>query len=259
MAQRSQRHPLRSLRLDEFIAEFAERDAEYAERNYLFTAFERTAVAFNISETMSIIPKLSFSLNRRDEVPNQELAADIVKRRDDQAVNDLVCDLLNMNKGIRYDCIKVLYEIGYKDPKLIAEYLYVFLELLGGKDNRLQWGGMTAMACIVRVLPDEIFAALPKIIRAADKGSVITRDQCVNILISLSATDKYADRTFPLLLEQMMTCPTNQLPMYAENAVPVVNAANRDAFVKVLSLRLDGIEKESGRKRVEKVIKKVGK
>lgn len=208
---------------------------------------------------MNIIAKLATSLNRRDEVPNQELAAEIVKSGDDQAVNDLVCDLLNSNKGIRYDCIKVLYEIGYADPKLIAEYLNVFLEILGGKDNRLQWGAMTALGCIVHERPDEIFAALPKIIDAADKGSVITRDHCVNILISLSALDKYADEAFPLLLEQMMCCPTNQLAMYAERALPVVNARNDDALVRVLLLRLGGMQKESQRKRVEKVIKKLQK
>lgn len=57
----------------------------------------------------------------------------------------------------------------------------------------------------------------------------------------------------------MMTCPTNQLPMYAENAIPIVNAANRGAFVRVLASRLDEIEKESKRSRVQKVIKKVSR
>ena len=208
---------------------------------------------------MSIIPKLATSLNRRDEVPNQELAAEILKSKDATAVSELVENLGNKNKGIRYDCIKVLYEIGYVEPKLIAEHIAAFLSLLTSKDNRLQWGGMTSLGCIVSQRPAEIFAALPKIIDAADKGSVITRDHCVNILISLSAIDKYAKKTFPLLLEQMMGCPTNQLPMYAERAVPAVNASTRDAFVKVLSSRLDGIERESGRKRVEKAINKVQK
>ena len=208
---------------------------------------------------MSIIPKLATSLNRRDEVPNQELAAEIVERKDKAAVTELVENLANKNKGIRNDCIKTLYEVGYAEPKLIAPHMAAFLALLTSKDNRLQWGAMTALGCIVRERPAEIFAALPKIIDAADKGSVITRDHCVNILISLSSIAKYSDKTFPLLLEQMMGCPTNQLPMYAERAIPAVNAGNRYAFVKVLSSRLDGIERESGRKRVEKVIKKVTK
>lgn len=208
---------------------------------------------------MSIIPKLSFSLNRRDEVPNQALAADIVKRGDKAAVTELVENLANKTKGIRYDCIKVLYEVGYVDPKLIAPYATAFLDLLTSKDNRLQWGAMYALGCVVKVKPDDIFAALPKIIDAANRGSVITRDGCVRILITLCKSTKYRDVAFSHLLEQLASCPTNQLPMYAEEALSVINANNKDRFVKVLSSRLNDIEKDSKRKRVEKVIKKLSR
>ena len=206
---------------------------------------------------MSIIPKLATSLNRRDEVPNQELAAEIVKLGNLAAIAELIENLANKNKSIRHDCIKTLYEIGYSKPKLISEHINAFLLLLNGNDNRMQWGAMTALGCIAGDRPGEIFAALPTIIDAADRGSVITRDHCVNILITLSANTKYADKTFPLLVEQLLGCPTNQLPMYAENAMPVVGAPNKDRFVQVLASRLDDMERKSGRKRVEKVIKKM--
>ena len=49
---------------------------------------------------MSIIPKLATSLDRRDEVPNQELAAEIVRGEDIAAVGELVENLKNKNKGI---------------------------------------------------------------------------------------------------------------------------------------------------------------
>ena len=208
---------------------------------------------------MSIIPKLATSLNRRDEVPNQELAAEIVRASDAAAVAELVENLANKNKNIRNDCIKVLYEIGYYEPKLISGHIASFLKLLDSKDNRLQWGSMTALGSVVRERPDEVFAALAKIIDAADRGTVITRDNCVNILISLSAIKKYASQTFPVLLEQLMTCPTNQIPMYAEHTQVLINTTNKDAFVKVLSSRLNEIEKESKRKRVERVITKFEK
>ncbi|HRI04440.1 MAG TPA: hypothetical protein PLL77_11920 [Pyrinomonadaceae bacterium] len=208
---------------------------------------------------MSIIPKLATSLNRRDEVPNQELAAGIVKSKDVAAVGELVENLSNKNKGIRNDCIKVLYEIGYVEPKLIGDHMSAFIALLTSKDNRLQWGAMYALGCVVKERPADIFVALPHIIDAADRGSVITRDGCVNILISLAAIAKYAPEAFSLLLKQMLTCPTNQLPMYAERALPIINATNRDGFIQLLTTRLDEIEKESGRKRVEKVIKKITK
>ncbi|MEO8648688.1 MAG: hypothetical protein ABI539_05940 [Acidobacteriota bacterium] len=198
-------------------------------------------------------------MNRRDEVPNQELAAVVIGDSDKDAVAELVENLYNKNKGIRFDCIKVLYEVGYVNPKLIESHIQVFLDLLESKDNRLQWGAMTAIRCLVSEKPAGIFLALPKIIDAANKGSVISRDHCVNILIGLSAMPSYAHQTFPLLLEQMLRCPTNQLPMYAEKALPVVNSENREHFMKVLNSRLSEIEKESGRKRIEEVLKKVSK
>ena len=208
---------------------------------------------------MTIINKLACSLGRRDEVPNQELAQQILKSKNKKAVSELVENLANKNKGIRYDCIKVLYEVGYERPKLIAGHHSKFLDLLNSKDNRLQWGAMTALGCVVNEKPAAIFAALPKIIAAADRGSVITRDHCVNILIALSSDKKYAADTFPELLKQLATSPVNQLPMYAERSISVVSDFNRGQFLTVLDSRAGELEKESQRKRIEKVLKKVAK
>jgi predicted AlkP superfamily phosphohydrolase/phosphomutase len=49
----------------------------------------------------------------------------------------------------------------------------------------------------------------------------------------------------------------NQLPMYAKRAVTIINENNKKLFVKTLTSRLNDIEKENKRKRIEKVIKKV--
>jgi hypothetical protein len=206
---------------------------------------------------MSIIPKLATSLGRRDELPNQELAASIVRQTDAAAISELVDNLTGKNKGIRHDCIKVLYEIGYADPRMIAEYLNAFLGLLDSKDNRLQWGGMTAVGCIAKIDPKGVFKHLPTIIAAADKGSVITRDHCVNILIELLASPTYANEACAQLERQLTSCPTNQLAMYAERAAPAIPAHRRDAFLELLTSRLDDLPKDSLRKRVEKVIRKM--
>ncbi len=44
--------------------------------------------------------------------------------------------------------------------------------------------------------------------------------------------------------------------MYAEKAIPVINDKNKTLFIKTLASRLNDIEKDTKRKRVEKVIKK---
>ena len=207
---------------------------------------------------MSVINQLASSLGRNDEVPNQELAAKIAKKKDKEAVGELIHLLDDKNKGIQNDCIKVLYEIGAINPSLITRHAKVFFDLLHHRNNRLQWGAMTAIATIAPYDPKLVFGSLAKIIDAADKGSVITRDQAVMVLIALCSDERYADKAFDLLNEQLLKSPVNQLPMYAERAAPVVSDKNRALFIKSLSSRLDEIEQDSKRIRIEKVIKKVG-
>lgn len=208
---------------------------------------------------ISIINELASSLNRRDEIPNQELAAKIAASKDPQAVKELVDNLQAKSKDIQNDCIKVLYEIGAIEPKLIVEYAPEFLELLKHKNNRLQWGGMAALDSIALENPTFIYESIPAIFDAVAKGSVITMDGAVNILIKLCGIPAFQENVFVFLIELMRKSPTNQLPMYAERAMPIVTTGNKALFVSVLSGRLHEIEKESKRKRVEKVIQKIQK
>jgi hypothetical protein len=151
----------------------------------------------------------------------------------------------------------VLYEIGEQQPALIADYAKEFVGLLDSKNNRLQWGAMTALSTVTLENPKVVYAALFKILEAADKGSVITKDYTVNILINLCSLKPFSDKAFPLLLEQLLNSSTNQLPMYAEKALPIIHDKNKALFIKTLTSRLGDIEKDTKRIRVEKVIKKV--
>src|SRR5512147_2818588 len=100
---------------------------------------------------MSVLDKLAHSLGRRDEVPNQELARDLAARKDKAGIHEIAENLWNKDRNIQADCIKVLYEVGYMEPKLIADYAEDFAKLLRSKNNRLVWGGMTALAAVAKV------------------------------------------------------------------------------------------------------------
>lgn len=206
---------------------------------------------------MSVIDKLASSLGRRDEIPNQELAKQIADTSDKKGVAELVENLSNKKKDIQSDCIKTLYEIGTMKPGLIAEYAADFVGLLEHKNNRLQWGAMTALNTIATEKPETVFNALGKLALVVDKGSVITRDNYVAILTKLCSVKAYYEDSFSLIIEQLKSCPSNQLPMYAENILPVISDKNKDLFANTLISRLNDFEKESKRKRVEKVLKKV--
>ncbi len=207
---------------------------------------------------MGVIDKLATSLNRRDETPNQELAQSIADHADKIAVKELVDNLINRDKNMQSDCIKVLYEIGDRKPTLISNHVKEFLALLESKNNRLVWRAITALDTITLEDPETIYSGLPAIVRATNSGSVSARDHAVSILTKMITIRKYEKPAFRLLIEQLKTCPTNQLPMYAENAMRIVNNDNRKMFVNTLSSRVKSIEKLSKRRRVEHVIKKLG-
>ncbi|PCJ65311.1 MAG: hypothetical protein COA58_10660 [Bacteroidetes bacterium] len=203
----------------------------------------------------SVTSKLSSSLNRRDEIPNLELAKSIINDHNQTAIEELIENLNHKNKAIQNDCIKVLYEIGNTNPQLISSHAKEFVRLLESKNNRIQWGSMTALSTITLENPSYIFSILPQIIKASERGSVITKDQAINILIKVCSIEKYADNTFTLLNEQLLKSPINQLPMYAERASSIIKDSNRKTFVDSLETRLPDFEKETKRKRVEKVLK----
>jgi hypothetical protein len=207
---------------------------------------------------MSVLHHLASALNRRDEIPNQELAGKIAAKKDTAAIKELVENLKNKKKDIQNDCIKVLYEIGELKPELISGYAKDFVALLDDKNNRLQWGAMTALDQITNENPNVIYTHLSKIIAASDKGSVITKDHAVNILIKLCQIKQYAGDAFSLLIEQLLSAPVNQLPKYAEDAMHLIGDTNKKLFLKTLNSRLEEIEKDTKRKRVEKVMKKLG-
>ena len=142
---------------------------------------------------------------------------------------------------------------------MLTPYFQDFLKLLSHKNNRLQWGGMLALYYVSVSQPKLIYSAIPKIVETAEKGSVITKDGAVNILIEMAKTETYKDDMLSLLKELMLKSPTNQLPMYAERAYPVIDEKNKKQFAEMLQVRLNEIEKESKKKRVEKIINKLMK
>jgi hypothetical protein len=191
-------------------------------------------------------------------VPNQELARTLVSDGNLAAVRELVANLDHKNKAIQSDCIKVLYEIGAANPGMIAKYYREFGKLLESKNNRLVWGAMTALDTIAANEPRGVCGMLSKILKVADtSGSVIARDHAVGILVKLATLKPYKRDCIPLLIEQLISCPSNQFPMYVEMSLPVIDSDNRKRFQEVIEKRGLKLDKESQKKRVAKVLKRL--
>ncbi len=208
---------------------------------------------------MSVLNKLASALDRSDEVPNQLLATEIAASTDKAAVQELVDNLANKNKDIQSDCIKVLYEIGAIKPELITGYVDTFVNLLGSRNNRLVWGGMTALGAVATVNTAAIAKHLDTIIQATDKGSVITQDWGIRVLATLAAKDNAAAKQiFPFLTQFLLNCPAKDVPRHAESILPALNTTNRDMILEVLEKRLPAL-KPAQAKRVTKLIGQIKK
>lgn len=204
---------------------------------------------------MSVLDKLAYSLSRRDEVPNQELARDLAAKKDKKGIREVAENLWNKDENIQTDSIKVLYEVGYIEPKLIAGYTDDFVKCLRSKNDRLVWGGMTALAEVAKVNPDAVFKNLDAIKKAKETGSVITVDNAISTLAYTAAgSKKYNEAIFPYLLKHLSGCRPKEVPQHSEKAMPAVNASNKADFIKVLEKRMEDLS-GGGLVRVKKVIK----
>lgn len=207
---------------------------------------------------MDVLKNLASALGERKQELNISLAVQIAEEGDKAAVQQLIQGLSHKSKSFRHDCIKTLYEIAELNPALISFHTEVFISLLQDKDNRLQWGAMTTLSAIADESHSSLFANLTAILAASDNGSVITKDHCIRILVKLAALNKYEESIMPLLLQQIATAPNNQLPSYAEQALPLINGTSHSPHFKtILNERLPSIEPESKQKRVLKILKKL--
>ena len=206
---------------------------------------------------MTVLKLLSSSLGQKGNEANIALAKEIAETENHEAIKELVENLINKDKKIQVDCIKVLYETAYLKPQMIAEYYSDFLALLTNKNNRLVWGGMIALMTITDLKHKEVFSALDLISETIERGSVITIDCGVEILAKLNKYKEYIDKSEPVLIEQLWKCPIKQLPQYMEKSVISLTEQNKEIYQNIIEKRKSECDKDSQVKRLDKVLKKI--
>ena len=204
-----------------------------------------------------MIEKLAYSLGRNDEEPNIELANSLAKTKNKKGIKEIVDGLNNPKEQIANDCIKVLYEIAEISPELISEYAGNFIKLLESKNNRLVWGAMTALSKIVSHNPDEVYSNLDIIVKAYEKGSVITVDNSISVFAELVKADKkYENKVFPIIIKHLETCRLKEVGQHAERAFVCINKNNSQKYKETLLKRRESLN-DAQKKRVDKLLKKL--
>jgi hypothetical protein len=207
---------------------------------------------------MSIIDRISFYRNRRDEVPNQELARDLAKTGNRQGIREIASGLTQQNANVRSDCLKVLYEVGYIRPDLVSDCAESFLTLLDNRNNRLVWGAMIALSTIAELKSAVIGKHAERIMKIMETGSVITVDNGVKTLAVVASKEPgVRKKLLSFLFQHLATCRPKDVPQHSEKTLVAVDQNSRAEFVSVLERRLPELS-PSQAKRVKKVISLAG-
>ncbi len=207
---------------------------------------------------MSALDRIAHFQNRRDEIQNQELARELVARKDRKGIREIAENLWNEHAGIQGDCLNVLYEIGYLDSSLVSAYVGDFLELSQSKHNRLVWGSMIALSTVAARKPEAILGSLAQVKRIIEAGSVITVDNGIRTLaIVASTSDARRKQLLPYLLQHLSACRVKDVPQHSKHVAVAVNAKTRASFIRVLERRMPELT-SSQLVRVKRVIKFAG-
>ena len=205
-----------------------------------------------------MIEKLASSLGRADQEPNIELAELLCRTEDEIGIKEIVDGFNGKDKAIAGDCIKVLYEIGERKPKLIMNYVKDFIAHIDSRNNRLAWGSMMALAKITELVPEIIFEDFDRIKSAYENGSVITIDNSITVFAKLcNANDDYMKEVLPIIINHLQKCKPKEVPQHAERASVCFNSDNANGFIKVLEARI-GYLTAAQQARINKLMKKLG-
>ena len=207
---------------------------------------------------MPVLDRLASALGRNDERPNVELAVELAASKDRAAIAELAEALSGGPVATANDAIKVLYEIGERNPELVAPHLETFVALLQSRNNRNVWGALKAIETVAAQQPNETRRHLEAILAAADRGSVIAKDAANGILVALAANG-HAKEALPVLLDRLAGAAPNQFPTYAEQIATVATGAHRERLAAIVRTRLPHVAGTAKRVRLEKLLRKLAK
>jgi hypothetical protein len=203
-----------------------------------------------------MIERTASRLGRNDDEPNIALAQELASKKDAKGVAEIAAGIEGKDASTASDCIKVLYEVGYREPELIAQYAPVFVSLLGSKSNRLVWGAAIALAQVAPLRAEYLFGELDAILAAFERGSVITVDNCVSILAGIAAaTSTYQKKIAPLILDHLRACRPKEVPQHAQRATVCMTGPYAARFEAVLEERYPELTMAQ-RKRIDKLLRK---
>jgi hypothetical protein len=182
------------------------------------------------------------SVSRSDDMPNLELAADIVVADDVEAVDLLVRVIERHDDAHAPDAARVLSEVGTRAPELLLEHVDRLLAMCDDTRKEMLPYTMFALAPLAPRhsealwdLRDLFWAALADLTQPADMAQA----GAVRVLAALcSAGPDYARTLAGGLVDLLGKCMPKDVAFFAESVLPALGTAHSHRAKPVLDRRM---------------------
>lgn len=211
------------------------------------------------SRRTPISRRFAGALGRKDFGANVELAEEIAESEDAAALREVLASVESGKRREAQDAIHVAFAVGERAPGLLVPHMDELVDTLHERDNRLVWGAVYALSTLVGTVPERCFEALPHVLDAAARSTVIAKYRALMILVGLAEDARYYAEVAPLLVAHVRAAAVNQLPTFADRAEGCLRGAERAGLAAVLHERLGELAPYPAKVRtVERVLARLG-
>jgi hypothetical protein len=189
-----------------------------------------------------VLGRLAVAMNRHDDMPNQELAAEIVFHLDGEAVDVLVRSIERGDDIHASDSSRVLCEVGSRDEELLHPVQERLLTMVReGHDEMLPFA-MYALSPLCHRVAEHLWELrenLWNVLSDCEEESELGRAAAVRLLGALCASGPdYARTLAGGLVDLLGKCMPKDVALYAESVLPALGTAHSHRAKPVLDRRM---------------------
>ncbi len=189
-----------------------------------------------------LLSRLAVSMCRSDDMPNLELAADLVLNEDEEAVGLLVGVIERHDTEHAPDTARVLCEVGVRAPELLLEHAERLLALCDETQRDVLACTMYALSPVAHHhaealwdMRDLFWSALADLTQPADMAQA----GAVRLLSALCAAGPdYARTLAGGLVDLLGKCMPKDVAFFAESVLPALGTAHSHRAKPVLDRRM---------------------
>ncbi|MDP2342169.1 MAG: hypothetical protein Q8O67_14525 [Deltaproteobacteria bacterium] len=189
-----------------------------------------------------LLARLAVSVGRYDEMPNLELAADIVFADDTDAVSALIAIIERHDDLHAPDAARVVCEVGTRAPDLLLAHTERLVEMIDVSQREMLPYTMLALSPVASRHADQLWASrdlfwqfLANLAQPAD----LAQGGAVKLLAALCAAGPdYARTLAGGLVDLLGKCMPKDVAFFAESVLPALGPAHSHRAKPVLDRRL---------------------